>query len=1209
MTRATHIPRWVPFCLLVATIVFMSFSFDVSIAPASNPGEAVGLQYMYTYRECAGSKIADPINVVWVGGSPIPAKVGNVLAHHGWNHNDYKSPMLKVAGVDHQYVHETDGHCYRDGAQRATHSPAENRDHVRLFETSNNGTFYVVGDAHHDQNEPFWTGCHQAIIGGHITSSFNRGREALVSAWPSPVLWMDWGNTFEIEQCNGDLKHSDGWVAFLEATIAGMASYAPENTEEPTITGTPAVGNTLTAHPGTWTGNPTSFNYEWCRVELETDSCVPYPGATGPTWTVTSGSAGNLVGVMVTPTGADESDGALSQIVEIPPPPPVPAITLDPATELTTTQANLNDTVNPNGSDTHYYFQYGTTASYGNTIPAYPGMDIGSGTSGIYCWNTIENLKPDTMYHFHIVAYNSGGTTEGPDQTFTTPSPPVIKDAGGEPEYGGNARLWGSIDPKGYETTYHFELGTTTSYGSSIPVPDAEDPSTLPGGEIHEQQASGLKGNTTYHMRLVATNRWGTTYGADEAFTTPPWKPWVNAEPASSVYGGSATFKAYVNPEGFDTHYQFEWGTTSAYGNRVPVPEADLGSGHEAVPISQTISGIANGTTYHFRLVATNAEGTTTSPDQTFMVHQWEREGVPVSGATEFTSSTPTGAPLVLRELPSGLEISCSLKTSGTLLAGGQGEITSITSPSGEAQVPCLLIQGGNTGCTSAHLVAQGLPWGTEISTIEGEPRYRFVRSAKGGSPTWGITCGNGLHEECENQASSGLKNNPTGAELLFESGGSAIRAGSCTNGQSLFIDGIENLPRFTAGLSPKAETEAATSVISTGATLNGAVVPEGARTEYHFEYGTTTAYGSRVPATDGIVGSTVSRAQVSEGISHLSQGTTYHYRLVATNNTGTAYGPDQTFRTKIEANYLRSFGSFGGAAGQLREPSDLAVDPTSGNVWVADHHNNRLEEFNPEGAFVLMIGGEVDKTTKANLCTAASHDTCGAGMEGTGNSQFNSLSGLAVSSKGNVWASDAANNQLQEFSPQGAFIRAVGQRGSGNGQFYVPDGLVVDGSGNVYVADRGNDRVEELSETGAWIRNISKPEEKSGPFGVTLDSAGNLWVSYAWEGKIAEFSPEGKLTRTWGQEGSAPGQLHSAYGLRFGPEGNLWASEYGNSRVQVFTPAGEYLYGFGSQGSGPGQFTFARGIAFSPDGRTIYALDSADWTWEKGDRVEEFRK
>jgi hypothetical protein len=102
-----------------------------------------------------------------------------------------------------------------------------------------------------------------------------------------------------------------------------------------------------------------------------------------------------------------------------PPPPPPAATTLAPS-EVQQTSAKLNGSVNPNGLDTHYYFEYGPTTSYGSTVPAAPGMDIGSGTTGISTWNVISGLEPGANYHYRLVASSSSGTTLGEDKTFST---------------------------------------------------------------------------------------------------------------------------------------------------------------------------------------------------------------------------------------------------------------------------------------------------------------------------------------------------------------------------------------------------------------------------------------------------------------------------------------------------------------------------------------------------------------------------------------------------------------------------------------------------------------------------------------------------------------------------------------------------------------------------------------------------------------------
>jgi DNA-binding beta-propeller fold protein YncE/PKD repeat protein len=96
----------------------------------------------------------------------------------------------------------------------------------------------------------------------------------------------------------------------------------------------------------------------------------------------------------------------------------------------------------------------------------------------------------------------------------------------------------------------------------------------------------------------------------------------------------------------------------------------------------------------------------------------------------------------------------------------------------------------------------------------------------------------------------------------------------------------------------PVATTGAASGVTSTEATLNGKVNPNGAKTKYHFDYGTSTAYGTSVPSPDRRVGSVDAVHALSRTIKGLRPGTTYHFRIVATSSAGVTLGRDRTFRT-----------------------------------------------------------------------------------------------------------------------------------------------------------------------------------------------------------------------------------------------------------------------------------------------------------------------
>ncbi|HET8949834.1 MAG TPA: hypothetical protein VFN44_04960, partial [Solirubrobacteraceae bacterium] len=102
--------------------------------------------------------------------------------------------------------------------------------------------------------------------------------------------------------------------------------------------------------------------------------------------------------------------------------------------------------------------------------------------------------------------------------------------------------------------------------------------------------------------------------------------------------------------------------------------------------------------------------------------------------------------------------------------------------------------------------------------------------------------------------------------------------------------------PAAAVAAAPAATTTAASGVTRSAAALNGTVDPNGKATSYHFEYGTTTAYG--LTSAGGDAGAGEDPVAVSVPVAGLSAGTTYHYRIVASNEDGDVTGADRTFRT-----------------------------------------------------------------------------------------------------------------------------------------------------------------------------------------------------------------------------------------------------------------------------------------------------------------------
>lgn len=103
--------------------------------------------------------------------------------------------------------------------------------------------------------------------------------------------------------------------------------------------------------------------------------------------------------------------------------------------------------------------------------------------------------------------------------------------------------------------------------------------------------------------------------------TTPPpptGAPVVNTAAATGITATSATLNGTVNPKGLSTSYTFDGGLDTSYGNQQPSPQANVGSGTSPVSQTTTITGLDPSTTYHYRIEATNSQGTTYGSDVTF---------------------------------------------------------------------------------------------------------------------------------------------------------------------------------------------------------------------------------------------------------------------------------------------------------------------------------------------------------------------------------------------------------------------------------------------------------------------------------------------------------------------------------------------------------------------------------------------------------------
>ena len=319
---------------------------------------------------------------------------------------------------------------------------------------------------------------------------------------------------------------------------------------------------------------------------------------------------------------------------------------------------------------------YGTTTAYGGSTGA---TGVGSGSADITVHEDLSALSPATTYHYRLVATSVAGTTYGDDATFTTPASvpvaPTVQTWAASDVGDTAVNIAGTFNPNGFSTTYWFEYGTTNAYGSTYSLPDT----VVSGQDTVTVRLYDLQPSTTYHYRLVASNAAGTVSGNDLTFTTLADAPAVTTGAASAISTTGATLGGTVNPNGAATTYIFEYGTTTAYGSVTAATSACLSFALGGRPRPPDRS--SSNTTYHYRLSATNANGTTHGADATFTTSTAAGAAAPepaaptpvppVAGAAAVSAVAATSAALSGLVNPNGNEKTTACFWYGTASASG----------------------------------------------------------------------------------------------------------------------------------------------------------------------------------------------------------------------------------------------------------------------------------------------------------------------------------------------------------------------------------------------------------------------------------------------------------------------------------------------------------------------------------------------------------
>ncbi len=359
-------------------------------------------------------------------------------------------------------------------------------------------------------------------------------------------------------------------------------------------------------------------------------------------------------------------------------------------------------------------------------------------------------------------------------------------------------------------------------------------------------------------------------------------------------------------------------------------------------------------------------------------------------------------------------------------------------------------------------------------------------------------------------------------------------------------------------------------------------------------------------------------------------------------------------------------------SSAQLNNPNGLAVD-AAGNVYIADTSNNRVRKVTSSGVISTVAGtgtsgfsGDNGPATNAQLRSPASVTVDAAGnfyiadnfnrvrkvnssgviSTVAGNGSFgytgdgvaattaalNSPSGIAVDAAGNLYIADTSNNRVRKVVAASGAISTIAGNGTNNfsgdggpatsAQMNSPFGVTQDSSGNLYISDSGNNRIRKVTTSGiistfagngasgfSGDGGLAASAQLSGPAGLAVDAAGNLYIADVNNNRIRKVTPAGIISTVAGSSSqgfagdggpATSAKLTLPEGVAVDATGNLYIADMFNNRIRMVTGgtistiAGNGQQGFSGDG-GPAtgaSLNNPQGVAVDASGN-LYIADT----------------
>ncbi len=431
----------------------------------------------------------------------------------------------------------------------------------------------------------------------------------------------------------------------------------------------------------------------------------------------------------------------------------------------------------------------------------------------------------------------------------------------------------------------------------------------------------------------------------------------------------------------------------------------------------------------------------------------------------------------------------------------------------------------------------------------------------------------------------------------------------------------------LTHAEAPTITTQPVGAMVNVGGSASLSVTATGTGTLSYQWYSNATNSNSDGTAIDSATGTTYAAPTTTAG-------ETYYY-VVITNTDETATG-NQTATATSDAVLVTvnasgpiittiagiGSGGYSGDGGPAKEarlnnPYGVAID-ASGNLYIADYTNHRIRKVAPDGTISTVAG------------------TGSSGYSGDGGpadqARLNSPAGIAADSSGNLYIADRYNNRIRKVAPDGTISTVAGTGGAGysgdggpaaQAQINSPTGVTLDSSGNLYIADRYNNRIRKVAPDGtistvagtgsSGYSGDGGPADQAQlywPFGVVLDSSGNLYITDYSNHRIRKVAPDGTISTVAGTDASGSAgdggpavqaTLSSPAGIAMDGAGNLYVAVYGGSSVRkialdgtISTVAGTGSSGYSGDGGPADEAQVNRPLGVAVDGNgNVYIADT----------------